>query len=484
MKKLVSLFLVLCLLISVCSFASAADNKVTITVYRDMFNTMPDQSRVQAIEEAVNARLADRGYQIKMVVLNSGEYGDKANLALAAKEVNLLWTASWMSVIGTNDLIPLNAVYDITDLLEGSALYASMDAGQWEASKYNGRNYFVPVYKDNVEGYDIAWRTDLAEQFGWDFSNVTTLADIEPMLADAASIGIRYPYLTQKTNLFHRWYLDYFDFFTADATTNFIAIDRSTNTVVDTILTPEYAEFCKLMGRWGEMGYLSEDDANKVTTDTTSHTQDWAITYWTDVPDNSQISDRNEQSCDVKPLTKRWSHSTSNLGSCYCVTANSTPEQAAACVDFLGLLYTDVTMADLFTYGVEGVDYEYNADGQVVRLNADGWSMDMWSNVSATILTPLEGAPTNTAELYKEFNGNAEVSCAAGFRFNKTPVNAQFAACQSVHAEYGFALENGAIAPDDVDAEIEAYQAALDAAGYQEILAEFSSQYEAWKAAQ
>ena len=60
--------------------------------------------------------------------------------------------------MGTNDLVPANAVYDITDLLPGTPLYESMDEGQWEATKYDGKNYFVPVYKDNVEGYDVMFR--------------------------------------------------------------------------------------------------------------------------------------------------------------------------------------------------------------------------------------------------------------------------------------------------------------------------------------
>lgn len=480
MKKILSLVLALVMVLSVCSFASA-EEKTVINVYRNIFNCQPDDARVAAIEAAINEYLADKDYQIKMTVVNSGEYGDKANLALANNEINLLWTASWQGVIGTNDLVPNKAVYDITDLLPGTALYGSMDEGQWEGSKYDGRIYFIPVYKDNVEGYGLCYRQDLADKFGWDFTNVTKLADIEPMLEDAFNDGLRYPYLTQKTALFYRWNIDAFDFFTADAETNFFAVDRATNTVVNTLKTPEYAEFCKLMGKWAEMGYLSEDDANKVTTDTTTHTQDWAFTYWTLTPNNDEADGRFEQDVSLKEITKRWAHSTSMLGSCYCVTANSTEEQAKACIDFMGALYTDAKLADLFTFGIEGEDFVYDANGQVDQTIAEGWNQNMWNNVSATILTPEVGAPTNTAELYLKFNGEAEASCAAGFRFDKTPVEAEYAACKALFAEYGFALENGAIAEADVDAELEAYQAALDAAGYQKCFEEFTKQYEDWK---
>ena len=490
MKKLVSLMLALCMLLSVAAIAHAED-KVVINLTRCTFNlATPDSDQVKKVEDAINAYLAENGknYEIRLTDIGSGEYTDKANLALANNEINLLWTASWEAVIGTNDLVPKNAVYDITDLLPGTALYGSMAEGQWEATKYNGRNYFIPVYKDNVEGYDVMFRKDLVDQFGWDITTVKSLADLEPMLADAASLGLKYPFLTQKTAMFYRWYIGSFDFFTADANTNFFAVDRATNEVVDTILTPEYAEFCKLMGDWAEKGYISEDDATKVTTDTTTQTQDWAISWWTDIPVNDEADARYGQDVTMQPATNRYAHSTSALGSCYCVTANSTEEQAKAAIDFMGLLYTDSKLADLYTFGIEGEDFEYSqADGQEIKhvtQHSDKYNHSMWESASATIVTPLSNEPANKAELYKDFNGGAETSCAAGFRFDKTPVEAEYTACSNLFEQYGFALENGAVPADAVDDYIAQYQQDLDGAGYQKVLAEFQAQYDAWKAEQ
>ncbi|MCR5558412.1 MAG: DUF3502 domain-containing protein, partial [Butyrivibrio sp.] len=88
----------------------------------------------------------------------------------------------------------------------------------------------------------------------------------------------------------------------------------------------------------------------------------------------------------------------------------------------------------------------------------------------------------NKAELYDAFNGGAKTSSAAGFRFDKSPVEAQYTACANVAGEFGFALENGGVASADVESTIEAYQQALDGAGYQDVLAEFQKQYDDWKA--
>jgi len=461
---------------------SASGDKVVINVNRNTFNlATPDSAQVKKVEDAINAYIADKiNVQIKLTDIGSGEYIDKTNLALGNNEINLLWTASWESTIGTNDLVPKNAVYDITDLLPGTPLYNSMDAGQWEATKYNGKNYFIPVYKDNVEGYDLMFRQDLVDKYGWDLSSVKSLADIEPMLADAKAEGLKYPYLTQKTAMFYRYYINSFDFFTADATANWVAVDRDTNEVVDVILTDEYKEFCTLMAKWAEAGYISEDDVTKTTTDTTTQTQDWAVSWWTDIPVNAEANDRYKQQVAMVPVTDRWAHSTSALGSCYCVTANSTPEQAQACIDFMGLLYTDSKLADMYTFGIEGEDFNYDANGQVDQ-HSEKYHHSMWESASATIVTPVAGEPTNKADLYQDFNGGANTSCAAGFRFDKSPVDAQFSACQNVFEQYGFILENGGVAVADVESTIAAYQAALDEAGYQDILAEFQRQYNEWK---
>ena len=45
------------------------------------------------------------------------------------------------------------------------------------------------------------------------------------MLEDAKSEGLKYPWLTQKTAMFYRFYINDFDFFTADATANWVAVD-------------------------------------------------------------------------------------------------------------------------------------------------------------------------------------------------------------------------------------------------------------------
>lgn len=459
---------------------SSNGGTTTIRLMRACFNCVPDSARTQEVEDAINAYLKDLGknYVIELDDINSGEYTEKANLAIAGNEVDLVWTAAWESTIGCNDLVPANAVKDITDLIKGTDLYNSMDANTWEATQYDGKNYFIPVYKDNVEGYNLMFRTDLVEKYGIDVASVKGIKDLTPILEKLSAEGLKYTYLTQKTALFYRYYIDSFDFFTGDATSNFVCVDRNTNSVINTIQTKEYEEFCTLMAEWHEAGYLSTDDATKTTTDTTTQTQDWAVSWWTDVPNNAEASNRYNQDVQMAKITSNWLHTDSALGSCYAITQSCKDDVAKAAIDFMGVLYTDSKLADIYTYGIEGKDFNYEG-GYVAQVEGATYNHSMWESASATAVTAPAASPY-TAQMYIDFN-NSKISCANGFHFDKTPVEDKYAACQNVFEQYGFILENGGFASSEVKAKIAEYQSALDAAGYQDVLAEFQKQYDAWK---
>ena len=77
MKKLVSLVLALCLLLSVAVVAQAED-KVVINLTRCTFNlATPDSDQVKKVEDAINAYIADKiNVEIKLTDIGSGEYTD------------------------------------------------------------------------------------------------------------------------------------------------------------------------------------------------------------------------------------------------------------------------------------------------------------------------------------------------------------------------------------------------------------------------
>lgn len=397
--------------------------KESISIYRCTFTMKsPDTAEVLNVENAINDYLAKTGakYKIKLNDIGSGEYAKKTDLALKNGEVNLLWTSSKDSTISTDTLWKENAVYDITNLIKDTELEESLPAWIWSAAAYDEKTYFVPCYKETVEGYDIIFRSDLAKKYRWNTNAIKTLKDIEPMLADCKAEGIKYPYLSQKTAMFHKWYLDDFDFFSQDS---FLAINRDTNTIVNPILTPKYADFCKLMGNWYKKGYIHQDDVTNQTNLTATQNQDWGFTWQKCTPDGKVADSLYGQAVEAVSITKKYSNSTTSLDSCFTITANSTENKAKACIDFLGKLYSDKELANLFSF---------------------------WE-------------------------------AAFGFRLDLTPIANEYTACKKIFEEYGYLLENGGIAPANVESTITTYQSKLDEAGYQKVLAEAQKQYNAWK---
>lgn len=488
--RLIALFLTAFMMITVLSgcqnassgtsdtFADSSD-KVEINIYHCTFNiASADSAEVQVIEDAINDYIADKiNVKIKLTDLGQGEYEDKCNLAIANGEANLFWTASWMGSVSTDSLVSGKAVYDLSELLQGTDLYNSIPEAVWESSRYNGKDYFIPCYKESSEGYDLVYPTEKATKYGWDLSSVKKLADLEPMLEQMKQDGVKYPLLLQMMPFFSKFYLDDYEFILGST---LIAVDRDTNEVVDCLTLPEYREFLDLMSRWGEKGYISAEEATKTVPENAINTTDWGFAAWWDVPVNEEASATYGQGCDVIHMTKNYLNSTSTLGSCFAVSSASTNEQAKACVDFLGLMYTDPVLAGLFTFGIEGTDYDVE-DGFVVK---KGGLYDHSSWESGSIVSiPLEvGDPENKVELYEKFNESAEEALANGFRFDFSSVEAEWSACNSLFDQYGFVLEQGGCPTAEVDARQEEFRSELDAAGYQKVIAEVIKQYEAWKA--
>lgn len=459
------------------------DGKTVIKVVRCTNNiALADGEEVQKVEDAINDYIADKiDVKLDMTEIAGGEYPDKCNLSLANNEINLLWTASWLGAVSCDSLYQANAVYDISELLPGTTLYESIPENVWEASKYDGKDYFIPVYKEIAEGYDIMFRKDLVDKYGWDLSSVKELKDIEPMLEDCLNDDtVEAPFLTQATGFAYKYLFDKYDWIGGSS---LYGVDKETNEVVNVVETEEYKELCKLMCDWAEKGYIKEGDATKSNPSTAMTSQYWGISWWTDVPNNAEANTRYRQDVELVPMTSNWISSNSTLGSCYAISATSTEAEAKACIDFLGLLNTDKTLADLFTFGIEGIDYERNADGFVTN-KGDRYNHSAWESCSIRCLSLEEGEPENKVELYDTFNSEANESIAAGFRLDRTPIEAPLAACTNVQETYGFVLENGGYALEDVDDTLEEFKAALDEAGYQDVLAEVIRQYDEWKAEQ
>lgn len=456
--------------------------KKVVRIVRDCGNlTTSDDEEVKKIQDAINEYISDKiDVQIELKEISSGEYIDKVNLALGNNEFDLFWTASWRGAINCESLVKGNGVYDLTDIVKDSVLYTTMPENVWEAAAFDGKYYFIPNYKEVAEGYDLMFRKDLIDEFGWDLSTVKELKDIEPMLQDCLEAGVEAPFLTQAGAVGWKFMMDEYSWI---CEYDFIGIDRETNEVVSVFETEDYRDYCEMMCEWGEKGYIQEGDVTNSNPSSALYSQFWGISWWTDVPDNASASTRYKQDVEMVHMTGNYIDSNTTLGSCWAVCSTVSDETAQACVDFMGLLYSDEELADYFVYGIEGTDYERNEDGKIVKMG-ELFDHSTWQNANVMCVSLEENEPDNKTELYEAFNEAAKVSITSGFRFDTTPVEAELAAVKSVVDQYGIVIENGGFASDRVDEVLAEYKEAMYEAGYEKVYQEVKDQYDAWKSAQ
>lgn len=450
--------------------------KQEIVIYRYSY-LEPDEAQIKVVQDRINAYLNEKiEVQIEIKEVRSAEYATKLNMAIASSDdIDLFWTASWSDLEGTDELIKNNTVYDLTDVLPNyPLLYESMPRDVWKSSTYNNRNYFIPIYKEVAVGYDLMSKTSLMKSMGWDLSDVETLSDLTPFLQQAKEAGIPYPYTCQNTAYFDRYYIDSFDFIESYAG---VSKTGDTRKVINLIDTEEYKAFCSLMYQWAQAGYINSSEFDKKTDLRLCYSDDYAFGLWTKVPnDQATSSERYSADMTLKSITSLWISSDGALGSCYAINANST--KVDACLRFIELLYTDKTLADLWTWGIEGVNYTRNEDGKIIRFSDNNsYRHEVWETNTIKAPSLLVEEPDNKVQLYDEFNAEGIASPAMGFRFDSTMVEAEYTAVKNIALEFGYLLETGAIDPTTG---IPEYKEALNNAGLQTILSEMQSQYDLW----
>lgn len=178
-----------------------------------------------------------------------------------------------------------------------------------------------------------------------------------------------------------------------------------------------------------------------------------------------------------------------------CVMAVSADTKyPVECIKFLNLLNTDPEVRNLFNYGIEGVHYTIDKNGQVVlipRKDADGNpipdALPGYTGVTYTqgnwfILKTRGGddpEPLNKWEEFRASNARAVKSSTFGFTPDLSMMPIQIQNIKMVWQKYYPSLMTGSV---DVDTELPKFNEELKQAGLDEVRAEIQKQLDAWSA--
>ncbi len=256
--------------------------------------------------------------------------------------------------------------------------------------------------------------------------------------------------------------------------------------VVNLYETDYYRDTALMYERWYEEGYISPDVLTNAADVRSMFTAGRAFSHVSGLKPGINVKDSQVLNREILsyPMSEARRNSSTVTSVSWFVNANSeVPEEA---VTLLNALYSDPEIFNLFSWGIEGMHYDFNEDGTIglpegVTAETVGYSPNLsWMFGNEYMSHVWEGNPIDLYDQLREFNDNSLTSKAFGFVYNPENVTSEVAACNNVVAQYAPGIEHGLV---DIDEVLPEFIAELKEAGIDTIIAEKQAQLDAWVAA-
>ena len=465
--------------------ASTSDGEVVNLKWVMVGNGMP--SNYDAWLDQINPYLEDKiGVNIDVEVVGWGDWDQRRNVIVnTAGEYDILFTNVNTY---TND-VGVGAFLDITDLLPEVApdLWSSIPADYWDASRVNGQIYAVPTMKDSSITNFVVWDKGAMDAAGYDGSTMKDLTD--PALTEALGsqelkdylVANGYPDTAWPLNNSGATYLTFqYDTMGAGLIAMGVKYNDTEGKVVSIYEQPEIMDYLNLYHQWYQDGIINadanvkpEDNAYKPA----AVAQGWpsaAVTTW---GPNMGVDE-----CVAYQWGPTIVSNDSVRGSLNCISANCEhPDKA---LQFLELVNTDTYVRDLLYYGVQGDNWDYTDDTKewVHKNNAD-WTMAGYTQGSFFTVTPTDDFDFNQYDEVEIQNENAEPSVLLGFSMDVEPVKDQLNQCITIAESYKSELLTGSCGGSDPETMVKQMVDELNAAGFQDVMAEAQRQVDEFLAA-
>jgi putative aldouronate transport system substrate-binding protein len=249
------------------------------------------------------------------------------------------------------------------------------------------------------------------------------------------------------------------------------------------IETPEFKEYCRINRRTYEEGIVTPDLLTASEGDPGYREDKWAFNVQGDIFEVKEKEEKNPGSeIEIllfepeKPVIR---------GEFVYMNSNAVPISAPnpeAGIMFFNWLYSSQENYDLLNYGIKDTHWTETGEREYEVIKDENgeaaYSFGDWEIGHYTLSRVLPGVPDVTKEAYLTFNEDYINMPSAGFRFDPSPVAAEYNAVVAEIESSIYPLVHGVISYE------EGYEIALEqmnAAGYQEVVAEFSRQIQEWK---
>lgn len=472
--------------------ASTGDTKPGIDMEGDPYhcivmylNTSSEGEGYNDVAAAVNElSLKEINMETEFVPVSYGTMTTTTQMMLASNEPLDLFFDS-MSNMPT--YIASGYIADWNDYLDFVPDIVSYYGDQMEAGKLGDFMALIGTNKERPNNSGIVCRKDIMDELGYSVDDF----DIDP--ADPSS----YDKLDEMFAAVKEAYPNMIVVAGQQALPSAGNYDALTDTfgvlenygqdltVVNHYETDYFKNMVTISKRWYDNGYYSADCVTNQDTGETLMKAGNMFSYFVGIKPNTAQEKLAQTGYEVvcipvigQPVYTSAGYN--NFGFCIA-NASEDKEKAAA---YYNWAFTSGEFEDLINWGIEGVDWVEDENGQAAfpegmdgsnfrYHNDQGW---IYPNQMAGHV--WAGNPTDIWDQYQEYTDSAILSAAFGFTYDSTAVTDQVIACTAVNSQYQKTLWFGAV--DDVDAAIQEYNDNLYNAGLQDIIDEKQTQLNAW----
>lgn len=518
MKRLLSLFLAIALLVSLCACGGGSDSSSSgstpesskagstasntetgtsesgneeytkLVVSFRTNGTVPSESEIQQIQEEVSRITRQEiGAEVEFIIIQSGSYNQQIQLMLAGSEkLDVMGTQQAMisSALSSGQLLQLDG------LLEeyGQGIRENLDDGLLQSGYIDGKLYCILPQTEIGTGMSyFVMRKDLVEQYSIDVDAIKSYEDMEAVFD---TVKENEPNLTivaprNAGNSFLEYSCEF------DRLGDFFGVlDHYGDNldVVNLFETDTYRDYLSRVRTWYQNGYVSSDVGNAAES---GQEQMKAGTLFCYVAANKPGIETQEQlstGCEIAGVQLQPTLVNSPGIWQWCIPAHSDyPEKS---MQFIDLMYTNSDLVNLMVFGIEEEDYAVREDGRIgypegLDSSSVGYSLSgvQWQFGNQFLGHVWETADADIWEQTREWNsGNGNeperhISKAYGFRFDNGAVQNEIAAVTNVYKEYNMSLECGLTDADDI---LDEMNQRLYDAGLQTIMNEKQKQLDEW----
>ena len=439
---------------------------------------------VKLVEEAINEYVRPLiNAEIDWEIINYGSYDQQLNLVMAGNEQAdiVLPDVNLQTYAAQGALLPLD------DLLEqyGQGIVDVMGMDVLRACSYKGHIYAVPTNRDLARGYTYYYRKDMNEQYDLGLEDARTLDDLE---AAFAKLKAQDPSKTAifKNNTSALISFGFPDWDALGGNTFGVLMDRGQGdlTVENLYGTEHYKELVERMHRWYQSGYIfKEATTSSMSEKDAMHTGNFLGMFANNKP-GSEGGYKMSIGLDFGMVRIVEPFATTETVTFVTMAIPRNTVDAEVAMKFLNLMYTDATLANYFSYGIQDkhyvfvdeengiIDFPEGIDATNKRIDNLGW---MYGNQQLTWV--WNGNSPDLWEKTGEFNDTALRSKALGFVFDVEDVQDELTYCNNVVEKYAKGLECGELDPDKM---LPQFLDELKDAGIERIIAHKQEQLDTW----